>query len=97
MSLNLDQMRKEKVKNQKIFWFLTFIVGSVAFGSYYYNLEEQTIKNVNSQLGTCQTPEEAYRETQKALHLISTQLNSGMKNVNKLKEYDQTTRKIFKK
>ncbi|WP_444626028.1 hypothetical protein ACSLMH_06700 [Flavobacterium columnare] len=90
-------MRKENIKNRNLFWFLTFIIGSVAFGSYYYWFEKQKEEVANTQLGTCQTPEEAYKETQKALRLISSQLNFGMKNVNRLREYDQTTLKIFKK
>ncbi|MFK7000166.1 hypothetical protein [Flavobacterium oreochromis] len=90
-------MRKENIKNRNLFWFLTFIVGVVAFGSYYCWFEKQNRKVVKTSLGTCETPEEAYKETQKALRLVSIQLNSGIKNANTLKEYEHVTQKIFKK
>ncbi|OWP84546.1 hypothetical protein BWK59_04800 [Flavobacterium davisii] len=93
MSLKLDQMCKEKIKNRNLFWFLTFIVGSVAFGSYYYWFKTQNIKKEKTFLGTYQSPEEAYKETQKALYLMSIQLNSGMKNAQRLKEHKQTIQK----
>lgn len=47
-------------------------------------------------LGTYDDPEVAFRETQKALALLSTQVNKGVESVEYLKEYEETKRTIFK-
>ncbi|WP_428224674.1 hypothetical protein [Flavobacterium sp.] len=90
-------MKKEKVKNRNLFWFLTFAIAFLGFGSYFYFIENQNETSEKAMLGTCNSPEEAFEETQKALNLVSTQLNSGIKNAHSLKAYENTTHKIFKK
>lgn len=48
-------------------------------------------------LGTYNDPEVAFRETQKALQMLSTNVNVGMGSVNYVsKEYNKTTKSIFK-
>lgn len=47
-------------------------------------------------LGTFDSPEEAFVETHKALQLVATNINSGMKNVSYLEEYENTKKIIFK-
>ena len=47
-------------------------------------------------LGTYDNPEEAFRETQKALNLLSTNVNKGVESVEYLKEYEETRKTIFK-
>lgn len=47
-------------------------------------------------LGTYDNPEEAFRETQKALSLVSSKVNIGMKSVNYLGEYEKTKQTVFK-
>ncbi|GIZ07672.1 hypothetical protein FUMI01_03990 [Flavobacterium sp. UMI-01] len=54
----------------------------------------QKKKNEDS-LGTLNSPEKAFQETQKALALISLQLNHGMKSVRYLQEDEMTTAQIF--
>lgn len=90
-------MKKEKIKNRNLFWFLAFAMAFFGFGSYFYFIGNQGLKHEMSELGTCETPEQAFKETQKALNLVSIQLNSGIKNANSLKVYENTTQKIFKK
>jgi hypothetical protein len=51
---------------------------------------------VSGDLGTYDDPEVAYRETQKALNLISESVNKGIGSMNYLKEYEQSKNKIFK-
>lgn len=53
-------------------------------------------KSENVELGTFKSPEEAYVETQKALFMVSEQVNLGMKSVSHLKEYEKTKKSIFK-
>ena len=47
-------------------------------------------------LGVIDNPEVAFRETQKALALISKHVNTGIESVNYLNEYQQSKNKIFK-
>jgi len=68
------------------------VLGMLVF--YFTNKEEQHIQN---ELGTCTTPEQAYEETQKALNLLSTNINSGMESAQHIKEYETTKNKVFKK
>lgn len=48
-------------------------------------------------LGTYDDPEVAFRETQKALNMLSKNVNVGMGSVNYVgKQYNKTTKKVFK-
>jgi hypothetical protein len=47
-------------------------------------------------LGTFNDPEIAFKETQKALNMLSKNVNVGVKSVNYLEEYEQTRKTIFK-
>jgi hypothetical protein len=47
-------------------------------------------------LGTYDTPEEAFAETQKALNLLSKNVNVGVNSINYLGEYEETRKTIFK-
>lgn len=48
-------------------------------------------------LGTYDDPEVAFRETQKALALISKHVNTGIESVGYINEYELSKNKIFKK
>ena len=47
-------------------------------------------------LGTYDNPEEAFAATQKALLMVSEQVNIGMESVVYLEEYEKTKKTIFK-
>lgn len=47
-------------------------------------------------LGTFDNPELAFEETQKALNMVSENVNEGVKSINYVNEYNQTTKTIFK-
>ena len=47
-------------------------------------------------LGTYDDPEVAFRETQKALALISEHVNTGIESAAYINEYEQSKNKIFK-
>jgi hypothetical protein len=51
---------------------------------------------VNEDLGTINDPEVAFKETQKALNMISEHINTGIHSVHYLEEYEQSKNKIFK-
>ena len=58
---------------------------------YFYPTQPKSVE-----LGTFENPEEAYFETQKALIMVSEQVNLGMKSVSHLNEYEKTKKSIFK-
>jgi len=64
----------------------------VLFGtiSYFYN------ENSKQDLGTYSSPEEAFVGTQKALEMLSEEVNHGVEGVSILKEYEKTKKTIFK-
>ena len=63
----------------------------VGFTFYKNNLNTE-IQNV----GKVDDPEIAFRETQKALDLVSKHLNKGIESVSYLNEFEQSKNKIFK-
>lgn len=71
------------------------ILGILVFLAYSKDANSYT-ENNSKELGTCKTPEEAFLETQKALQLLSFQINSGIESATYIKEYDNATNKIFK-
>lgn len=48
------------------------------------------------ELGTYDDPEIAFKETQKALNMLSSTVNVGVSGVEYLKEYEQSKQKVFK-
>jgi hypothetical protein len=57
----------------------------------FYNVQQQ------EELGTYDDPEVAFRETQKALQMLSTNVNVGMGSVHNVgKEYEKATKEIIK-
>lgn len=60
----------------------------------YYNSTQTTVP---SEYGTYDDPEVALKETQKALDLVSEQVNSGVVSIGYINEYNNSKNKIFKK
>lgn len=85
-----------KSKRRKIVAWLSVaasVVVMLGIGFFaYQNTSEPTQEN----LGVIDDPEIAFRETQKALALISKHVNTGIESVNYLGEYQQSKNKIFK-
>ena len=69
------------------------VVVLLGIGTYvYHNYDDAT----NSQnLGTYDDPEEAFRATQKALSLLSSNVNVGIESVQYIEVYQTTKDKIF--
>lgn len=63
-------------------------------GSFMYLNNQQDA--VPSEYGTYDNPEEALKETQKALAMISEHVNTGIESVNYITEYQNSKEKIFK-
>lgn len=49
----------------------------------------------SQELGTYDSPEEAFRETQKALAMLSDHVNTGVESVQYLQEYENAKEKVF--
>jgi hypothetical protein len=67
---------------------VVFMMGMFTF----LNREEP----VSGELGTYDDPEVAFRETQKALNMLSKNVNVGVQSVNYLGEYEKSRKTIFK-
>ena len=85
-----------KSKRRKIVAWLSVaasVVVMLGIGFFaYQNTSEPTQEN----LGVIDDPEIAFKETQKALALLSKHVNTGIESVNYLGEYQQSKNKIFK-
>lgn len=84
----------EEKNNKKKTWFWS-VAASVAVllsvSTYtYYNA------NQTQDLGTYDNPEVAFRETQKALALLSSKVNTGIESVQYVQEYENSKNLIFK-
>lgn len=86
---------KSGKKQKRLAWLsvAASVVVMLGIGFFaYQNTSEPTQEN----LGVIDDPEIAFRETQKALELISKHVNTGIESVNYLSEYQQSKNKIFK-
>ncbi|HEX8016141.1 MAG TPA: hypothetical protein VF465_12980 [Flavobacterium sp.] len=99
---DLDQTDKAiplQTKKQNVGWLsiAASVVVLLGIGTYFYTSEKNTTPVVaQSELGTYDNPEKAFAETQKALALLSNNVNVGIESVQYIKEYEQSKNKIFK-
>jgi len=82
-------------KKLKIAWIsiaasVVVLLGAGTFAYFNYNQPQQ-----NQDLGTYDNPEIAFRETQKALELLSSNVNVGVESVQYINEYEATRDKVF--
>ena len=88
-----------KTKKRNVAW-LSIAASAVVLlgvGTYFYVSEKNITPVVaQSELGTYDDPEEALAATQKALALLSSNVNVGIESVHYIKEYEQSKNKIFK-
>jgi hypothetical protein len=64
-------------------------------GMYVYTTNATKNSVASNELGTYETPEEAFRETQKALALLSGHVNTGIESVQVIQEYNESKGKVF--
>lgn len=64
-------------------------IGTFAYVNYYN-------ANQNQDLGTYDDPEVAFKETQKALAMLSNHVNVGIESVQYIQEYENSKNLIFK-
>lgn len=90
---------KSRDKKQNLAWLsiAASVVVLLSIGTYFYVSEKNAAPAVaQSELGTYDDPEEALAATQKALALLSNNVNVGIESVQYIKEYEQSKNKIFK-
>ncbi len=83
------------VEKHRIIWWsaAASIIVLLGIGSYVF-MNTGTVKS-NSDLGTFDDPEVAFRETQKALALLSNHVNTGIESIQYVEAYEDTRDKIF--
>ena len=92
----LNQEIQLKSRNQNWLWLsvaasVIVLLGIGVFGYIsYYNVDQ------DENLGTYDNPEVAFKETQKALSRLSTNLNTGFESMQYIKEYENSKNLIFK-
>ncbi|QKJ64579.1 hypothetical protein [Flavobacterium sp. M31R6] len=82
-------------KKRKIAWLsiAASIVVLMGVGTYSYFNENAV--NENKELGTYDDPKEAFEATQKALAMLSDNVNVGVEGVQYLQVYQVTKEKVF--
>ena len=88
-----------QTKKRNVAWLsiAASVVVLLGIGTYVYMGEKNTAPVVaQTELGTYDDPEEALAATQKALALLSNNVNVGIESVHYIKEYEQSKNKIFK-
>jgi hypothetical protein len=86
-----------QTKKLKIMWLsiAATIVVILGLGTFYMLNNDAPVSH--GELGTYESPEVAFIETQKALALISSNVNIGMKSVMYVQEYETAKNRVFKK
>ncbi|MNF94591.1 hypothetical protein D3C84_773050 [compost metagenome] len=88
-----------QTKKRNVAWLsiAASVVVLLGIGTFYYVSQETATPVVaQSELGTYDDPEEALAATQKALALLSNNVNVGIESVQYIQEYEQSKNKIFK-
>lgn len=84
-------------RNKKVVWLSVAASFMVVLGLITFYSITNSIKPESNELGTYNDPEHAFKETQKALAMLSNKVNIGLNSVEYFQEYDTTKNKVFKK
>jgi len=87
----------QPTKKRKVMWLsiaasIVVLLGMVTF--FMINTNQPVTQN---ELGSYDNPEKAFAETQKALALLSSNVNVGIESVRYVQEYNNSKKLIFKK
>lgn len=85
---------KSQNKKRNLIWMSIAASIAIITGIGTYNFINQ--ETTNQELGTYDNPELAFKETQKALALLSTHVNTGIESVQYIEEYETSKNLIFK-
>jgi hypothetical protein len=95
MERNTPLNLTSQTKNRKLKWLsiaasIVVLIGAGTFTFFNYD-------NTQQDLGTCDSPEEAFVATQKALNMLSENVNVGVNSVQQIQEFENSKNLIFKK
>ena len=88
-NLQLLPRRKSRIALVSIAASVLVLLGA---GIYTFNNANE---KANTDLGTYDDPEEAFRETQKALAMLSNNVNVGIESIQYVEHYENTKDQIF--
>ncbi|MGC4041369.1 MAG: hypothetical protein QM710_11455 [Flavobacterium sp.] len=83
-------------KRKSVVWLSVAASVAVLSGVALFTIKDYNQPKPQS-LGVIEDPEVAFRETQKALAMISKHVNKGIGSMGYLNEFEQSKNKIFKK
>ena len=83
-------------KNKAKKWLSVAAAVLVVFGTATYFIRSNPKTTNAGDLGSYKNPSQAIAETQKALFMLSHQLNKGIKSVNYITEYQKSKERVFK-
>lgn len=84
-----------KAKRNYIAWMSVAASVVFMFGMFMFLNSNQP--TASEELGTYENPEVAFRETQKALNMLSKNVNVGVASMSYIGEFEKTKDKVFKK
>ena len=84
-----------KYKKQRVLWLSVAALVLIFLSICTFTIYNEEVPK-STAYGTFDTPEEAFEETQKALNLLSENVNVGVKSVTYINEFEITKNKIFK-
>ncbi len=85
-----------QTKKRNVKWLSIAASVTILFGVATFTFLNNETTKVSEKLGSYDNPEVALKETQKALAMLSTQVNIGIESVNYLSTYQKSKEKIFK-
>ena len=86
-----------KSKKSKTIWYSVAATIVVFFGIGTFFIMNRNMPIPEGELGSYEDPEIAFKETQKALALLSMNVNVGLESVMYVQEYENAKNKVFKK
>ena len=86
-----------KSKKNKSVWFSVAATVVLFLGIGILFTVNRNMPIPENELGSYDNPEIAFKETQKALALLSTNVNVGLESVMYVQEYENAKNKVFKK
>ena len=90
-----QEIQQAKPKTNQAIWWSVAASAVVFLGIGLYTFNMQNTTTSNPYLGTYDDPEVAFRETQKALALLSNHVNVGISSVQYVENYSDTRDKVF--
>jgi hypothetical protein len=84
------------IKRKRVVWISVAASVAVLLSVGLFTFNHFDVQK-SQDLGTYDDPQVAFKETQKALALISEHVNQGIGSMSYINEYEQSKNKIFKK